>query len=349
MKNSLYKYIKNILEDGGAVTGTPGNTLGMGNPMAPTDAIPGSEPLLPTAKSKKEHIYKKKTKKVKESLLDDDDDSIIARADKVTFNMLFDQIKGYFSTKCTLEYSVQTGILDITSLERYNPDVEIEDFNKVQDVFKKYSLPLKKLVCSHDLLFTSGSIKNIDICVLKSVTFQEVISVENVGFDASDSGRYIYLYDVYHINHKPTVFSNIKKLNRRKKLTFSATDLCPVFKNCSDIDHFRIRQPAVGRTKNPALIQFLYKNFIPSNLNMDRPIMGLDDFLELVKIYGDSLKFSPENLWDFSKESIWDWLGIGDSGIIDIRLITTSGGRIWDVRIIGDSTKTETVIVKDFV
>jgi hypothetical protein len=46
---------------------TPGNTMGMGNPMPPMDGEVGSEPIC-TAKCKKE-----KKKKIKESLLDDEE------------------------------------------------------------------------------------------------------------------------------------------------------------------------------------------------------------------------------------------------------------------------------------
>lgn len=52
MKN-LKDYIK---EMEGGVTATPGNTMGMGNPMTPgMDGTPGTEPLVSkTAKFKKE-------------------------------------------------------------------------------------------------------------------------------------------------------------------------------------------------------------------------------------------------------------------------------------------------------
>lgn len=46
---------------------TPGNTIGMGNPMSPTNNTPGSEPICPDCKKGK------KKKKVKESLLDVND------------------------------------------------------------------------------------------------------------------------------------------------------------------------------------------------------------------------------------------------------------------------------------
>ena len=50
---------------------TPGNTLGMGNPMAPTATEPGTEPIIPKHPRNKKD--KKKIKSFKESLLDDFD------------------------------------------------------------------------------------------------------------------------------------------------------------------------------------------------------------------------------------------------------------------------------------
>lgn len=65
------KNLYDIYEDG-AITSTPGNTVGMGNPMLPTAEEPGTEPLV-TAKCKKD---KKKCKKIKEGILDNIDNTI---------------------------------------------------------------------------------------------------------------------------------------------------------------------------------------------------------------------------------------------------------------------------------
>lgn len=51
------KTLRQYLECDGCAT--PGNTVGMGNPMVPTNSSPGSEPLI-TAKAKKEKIKKNK-------------------------------------------------------------------------------------------------------------------------------------------------------------------------------------------------------------------------------------------------------------------------------------------------
>ena len=81
-----------------AATGaaTPGNTMGMGNPMAPTESENGTEPVIP-----KYPRNKKKRKTLKESLLDDFDE-IVNRSDINIFNALYDS-KSTKEFKQTLE------------------------------------------------------------------------------------------------------------------------------------------------------------------------------------------------------------------------------------------------------
>jgi hypothetical protein len=68
------KNLYDIYEDGiGAITSTPANTVGMGNPMLPTAEEPGTEPLTGVAGKCK---CKKKKKQVKEGILDDIEISI---------------------------------------------------------------------------------------------------------------------------------------------------------------------------------------------------------------------------------------------------------------------------------
>lgn len=68
------KNLYDIYEDGiGAITSTPVNTVGMGNPMLPTAEEPGTEPLTAVAGKCK---CKKKKKQVKEGILDDIEISI---------------------------------------------------------------------------------------------------------------------------------------------------------------------------------------------------------------------------------------------------------------------------------
>jgi hypothetical protein len=82
--------MKNIIDiyDDVSVTAGPGNTLGLGNPMAPTDTEVGSEPLTPCAK--KQCKGKKKAKKIIEaSILGDIEDTIQAGDDVVEFAQWF--------------------------------------------------------------------------------------------------------------------------------------------------------------------------------------------------------------------------------------------------------------------
>ena len=82
--------MKNIIDiyDDVSVTAGPGNTLGLGNPMAPTDTEAGSEPLTPC--KKKECKGKKKAKKIIEaSILGDIEDTIQAGDDIVEFAQWF--------------------------------------------------------------------------------------------------------------------------------------------------------------------------------------------------------------------------------------------------------------------
>lgn len=82
--------MKNIIdfyEDVSIMAG-PGNTLGLGNPMAPTDTEVGSEPLTPCAK--KQCKGKKKAKKIIEaSILGDIEDTIQVGDDVVEFAQWF--------------------------------------------------------------------------------------------------------------------------------------------------------------------------------------------------------------------------------------------------------------------
>lgn len=54
------KTIYEIYEECAGITATPGNACGMGNPMAPTDTSPGSEPIIAKSKTKNKPVKKKK-------------------------------------------------------------------------------------------------------------------------------------------------------------------------------------------------------------------------------------------------------------------------------------------------
>jgi hypothetical protein len=58
-KSYIMKSLKEYLQEDGVLNSTPANTMGMGNPMPPTEDQPGSEPLV----TDKECECKRKKKK----------------------------------------------------------------------------------------------------------------------------------------------------------------------------------------------------------------------------------------------------------------------------------------------
>lgn len=52
------KSLKEYLQEDAALNGTPANTMGMGNPMVPTEEQPGSEPLVTKRPKKKKKCEK---------------------------------------------------------------------------------------------------------------------------------------------------------------------------------------------------------------------------------------------------------------------------------------------------
>lgn len=72
LKSYIDEQIQAIVYEDNIVT-TPGNTMGMGNPMTPTDTIPGTEPIVVVPHKKRKHPKNKILSKIKESLLADDD------------------------------------------------------------------------------------------------------------------------------------------------------------------------------------------------------------------------------------------------------------------------------------
>ena len=54
LKSYIDEQIRTIVYEDGVVA-TPGNTMGMGNPMAPTDTTPGSEPIVVGPRKKRKN------------------------------------------------------------------------------------------------------------------------------------------------------------------------------------------------------------------------------------------------------------------------------------------------------
>ena len=85
------KTIISIIEE--IEAGTPGNTMGMGNPMPPIDDIPGSEPILPLHRSSKK---RKAKKKIRESIFRDVEDIVNDDTIKNAIDLFDDVIDEFY-------------------------------------------------------------------------------------------------------------------------------------------------------------------------------------------------------------------------------------------------------------
>lgn len=113
------------IDECGEISSTPANTMGMGNPMLPTAEEPGTEPIIPTAKTKTEK--KQKRKKIEEGILADMDDTLQAGDDLVEF-------VDWYATNLLVYYKrldksdLMANLLNMISLE--NKDTVVIDVSK---------------------------------------------------------------------------------------------------------------------------------------------------------------------------------------------------------------------------
>lgn len=115
------------IDECGEIASIPANTIGMGNPMLPTAEEPGTEPIIPTAKTKTEKKQKKQKVKesiladneIKESILSDMDDTLQVGDDAVEFaNWYADNLLTYF-TKFT-KNEILNALITMISFENKN-------------------------------------------------------------------------------------------------------------------------------------------------------------------------------------------------------------------------------------
>jgi hypothetical protein len=117
------------IDECGEIASTPANTIGMGNPMLPTAEEPGTEPIIPTAKTKTEKKQKKQKVKeeIKEGILADMNDTIQAGDDLVEF-------ADWYATNLLVYYNkfdkseLMNNLLGMISIE--NKDTVIIDVSK---------------------------------------------------------------------------------------------------------------------------------------------------------------------------------------------------------------------------
>ena len=167
------KTIISIIEE--IEAGTPGNTMGMGNPMPPIGDIPGSEPILPLHRSSKK---RKAKKKIKESIFSDVED--IVNDDTVLFNEITKQLidDGLFSdirySKCSpgfvnsITYDRKTNTLNVSD-DIY---IFIPRGKNLVDVFSKYTtigIKIDKIHCKGIIRIISNATSKSDLPVISGV------------------------------------------------------------------------------------------------------------------------------------------------------------------------------------
>lgn len=136
------KHIIEYIEECGEGCATPGNTLGMGNPMPPGEpgapgipGTPGTEPIKTIAgpKQEKKDTSKRKKKKVTESILDDDLDINENAAKK---KWVMDHITRY-EEEIDKRFSVdKDGLISIDYVVRLELHEDIPDWIQFGDVFE---------------------------------------------------------------------------------------------------------------------------------------------------------------------------------------------------------------------
>ena len=132
MKN-LIEYI----EECGEGCATPGNTMGMGNPMPSTGDQPGTEPITHIAgpKQEKKETSKRKKKKVTESILDNDLDinENAAKKSWVLDHLQSSRYKEEVDKNFTID---KDGLISIDYIVRLELHEDMPDWIQFGDVFE---------------------------------------------------------------------------------------------------------------------------------------------------------------------------------------------------------------------
>lgn len=131
------KHIIEYIEECGAGCATPGNTMGMGNPMPPTGDQPGTEPITHIAGPKKEkkETSKRKKKKVTESILDNDLDINENAAKK---SWVLDHLQSsIYKEEVDKNFTIdKDGLISIDYIVRLELHEDMPDWIQFGDVFE---------------------------------------------------------------------------------------------------------------------------------------------------------------------------------------------------------------------
>jgi hypothetical protein len=152
------KNLIDYIEECGEGCTTPGNTMGMGNPMPPMGDQPGTEPIKTIAgpKQEKKETSKRKKKKVNEGILDIDknkgdlDKNIIlawlkkvAGDDQVEKNISLNDDEFYFLIGQTIKYLFSQSEAQKIQYNKYFDCIDKKDSKQIKEqlnlLFKKYA------------------------------------------------------------------------------------------------------------------------------------------------------------------------------------------------------------------
>jgi hypothetical protein len=166
------KHIFDLYED--SAIATPGNTMGMGNPMPAADNTPGSEPVAPTAKTKKE---KAKKRKIQEGVLGDIDTNLKAGDELIAFVKWFvGQYANKYAKKINVE-DAENSLMKCTTVSDGTATIDLKVIE--DDYYVKYFE-------ADRLYITADGMKD---CPVKTVKYINAKYEIQMNLETADTGN----------------------------------------------------------------------------------------------------------------------------------------------------------------
>lgn len=216
------KHIIDILNemDGGS---TPLNTVGMGDPMVPTEDHPGSEPIQP--------VKKKSKKKIKESILDDTD-TIMSKGEGAAAIQWVKDNSFKWDPALDDQIYIKDGLIYMDNLIRLKitkdmPDyvqfgeVHTIDYALVRGADKNIKINLPQYAQEVTIAnFSNYKIQNINIVSGKNpradrLTFNGII--EHVNFPKDLIIKWLYMRDVAEFDLNNMEFPRCERFELSRK------------------------------------------------------------------------------------------------------------------------------------
>ena len=302
LKSYIEDYINRLVYEegeavGAAVVGTPANTLGMGNPMTPTDIQPGSEPIV-TAKSRKEKKNKSKTKKLKESLLDDED--VLANnvsvaefeyikkeiVDLITNHKVNDRPVNNINSRYKYEnfhisYDTTTKSLTLNRDSGIINTLHIPIL-QVIDLLKSHGIDVKDIISDNNLsLDNTGDTKDLENLSIKcnGVGFRGFRTIKNVTYQSIGGKQFDFINILDFHRVKLENFNYVANINKQQlphrlnDVTYRNHQIKARALRISDINNIELSKPIknitdlglddAGLEQKNGIIDVMSKHFIP--------------------------------------------------------------------------------------